>query len=491
MTTEPIVVPLIERIRRATMGRFDVIATLGEGGMATVFLARDLALDRQVAIKVMNPSLMSSPAAIGRFRKEARVVAALDHPHIISIFAVGEDAELAFYVMRYVEGRSLNHVITDDGALSFRRVEAIIAAVGGALHYAHRRGVIHRDVKPANIMLDQDDWVLVTDFGIAKHDEADRLTVSGHVFGTPHYMSPEYFNGGEIGPASDQYALGVVAFELLTGTMPFPGDTIGQVMRGHLFDPIPSLTEMRDDLPPEVGECLVRMLAKEPSKRYVSVADAVASFRAAGRRGETSVATELIRTPTNERGIRITAPKRPASPALWGLTRRERVAAVVGVLTIVATVVVVATDALAMRSGRDPTPAGVVGTPPADGKVAGNPIVPKSDDPPAAPARAREPQKASGSKSPAANVVAAPPAPVAAAAARAGTVRIGSRLPLAALYVGSERPRLIGEQGIQSIEAAAGPVRLSIRLDGCAPWDTSFTVRAGETHTIGFRAPKC
>jgi serine/threonine protein kinase len=243
VTTEPTVVPLIERVRRATLGRFDVIATLGEGGMATVFLARDLALDRQVAIKVMKPSLMSSPAAIGRFRKEARVVAALDHPHIISIFAVGEDAELAFYVMRYVEGRALNHVITDDGALSFRRAESIIAAVGAALHYAHRRGVIHRDVKPANIMLDHDDWVIVTDFGIAKHDDGDRLTVSGHVFGTPHYMSPEYFNGGEIGPASDQYALGVVAFELLTGTMPFPGDTIGQVMRGHLFDPIPSLAE--------------------------------------------------------------------------------------------------------------------------------------------------------------------------------------------------------------------------------------------------------
>jgi eukaryotic-like serine/threonine-protein kinase len=502
--TVPSVVPLIERIRRATLGRFDVITTLGEGGMATVFLARDLALDRQVAIKVMHPGLMSSPAAIGRFRREARVVAALDHPNIISIYAVGEDAELAFYVMRYVEGRSLHHVIAEDGPLSFRRVESIVTAVGNALHYAHRRGVVHRDVKPANIMLDQDDWVIVTDFGIAKLDEADRLTLSGHVFGTPHYMSPEYFNGGVIGAGSDQYALGVVAVELLTGTTPFPGDTIGEVMRGHLFDPIPSVPAMRPDLPPEVGECLTRMLAKEPSKRYVSVADAVAAFRAAGRRGESSVATELIDTPTSGRlRIPVLHPDRDAGVR----RRRDRIAALAAVATILATVAVLTSDAIAMRSrgpeserlGAQATTEAVRAEDAAEHVASENAgredaapeaAAPENAGPANAPGNATQASATPDEPAPSRRVAAAPAAPATTSGAP-GTVRLGSRLPLAVLYIGNERPRLIGEQGIQSLEVAAGPARLAIRLDGCTPWDTTFTVRAGATHTIGYRAPKC
>ena len=487
-------VPLLERIRRATLGRFDVMTALGEGGMATVFLARDLALDRQVAIKVMNPAQMSSPAALGRFRREARIAAALDHPHIISIFAVGEDAELAFYVMRYIEGRSLHDLIREEGAQTFRRVEGIVTDVGQALHYAHRRGVIHRDVKPANIMIDQDDWLIVTDFGIAKLDEGDRITLSGHVFGTPHYMSPEYFNGGLIGSASDQYALGVVTYELLTGSTPFPGETIGEVMRGHLFDPIPELCSVRPDLPQAVEECVHRMLAKEPHLRFPTVADAVASFRASGRSGESSVATELI--VTSARSPIVVQPRRAPTarkPFSWPM----RIALGIGGLAAASTAIILGYDIL--RAG---TPEGdtrvpaALSTPDARQSDAGSGDTPvtlagssvnrradgssvdRRAPAPTSPVKPREVLSAPATEPP---VVTGPP----------GTVHVGSRLELAWLVVGSEPPRLIGEQGMQAVSIKPGRVRVSIRKDGCKSWDSTFTVRSGVVDTIGWRNPRC
>jgi eukaryotic-like serine/threonine-protein kinase len=286
--------PLIERLRRATIGRYDIYAELGSGGMASVFLALDLALDRKVAIKVMSPALASSEDAIERFRREARVAAALSHPNIIGIYAVGDDPELAFYVMKFVEGRSLDSVIRDEGRQSITFTQAIIQYAGNALAYAHTRGVVHRDVKPANFMLDLDGWLVVTDFGIAKMEDAKGLTMSGTLVGTPYYMSPEQFDGSPITGASDQYALGIVAFEMLTGQTPFNATSLGEVMKGHLLDPPPPIRQLRPDVPPEMEACIERMLAKKPEQRFPSLTDAVTAFGSIHPADERVVRTQII-----------------------------------------------------------------------------------------------------------------------------------------------------------------------------------------------------
>lgn len=286
--------PLIDRLRRAVIGRYDVYAELGSGGMASVFLALDLALERKVAIKVMSPALANSADNVERFKREAKVAAALNHPNIIGILAVGDDPELAFFVMKYVEGRSLDSVIRDEGPQPVTLVQSVIAAAGKALYYAHTRGVIHRDVKPANFMLDQDGWLVVTDFGIAKQADMKGLTMTGSLIGTPYYMSPEQYHGKPVSPSADQYALGIVAYELLTGMQPYTGDTVAEVMRGHLFDDVPNVRDARPDVPAELEACVARMMAKEPEHRFATLEDAVIAFGAISATQEVAVRTQII-----------------------------------------------------------------------------------------------------------------------------------------------------------------------------------------------------
>ena len=286
--------PLIDRLRRAVIGRYDVYAELGSGGMASVFLALDLALERKVAIKVMSPALANSADNVERFKREAKVAAALNHPNIIGILAVGDDPELAYFVMKYVEGRSLDSVIRDEGPQPVVLVQSVIAAAGKALYYAHTRGVIHRDVKPANFMLDRDGWLVVTDFGIAKQADMKGLTMTGSLIGTPYYMSPEQYHGKPVSPAADQYALGIVAYELLTGTQPYTGDTVAEVMRGHLFDPVPNVRDVRPEVPTELEACVGRMMAKEPAQRFATLEEAVIAFGAISPTQEVAVRTQII-----------------------------------------------------------------------------------------------------------------------------------------------------------------------------------------------------
>src|SRR6185503_20165680 len=182
---------LLEAIRHATAGEYDVQAELGRGGMATVFLAHEIALDRKVAIKVMSPALFTGEGMVERFKREAKTAASLSHPHIIPIFTVKESEHLVFFVMKFVEGRPLDSIIKEVGPLPIPMVRAILQQVGSALAYAHRRGVVHRDIKPANIMIDSEGWAVVTDFGIAKVSEKQGLTMTGATVGTPSYMSPE------------------------------------------------------------------------------------------------------------------------------------------------------------------------------------------------------------------------------------------------------------------------------------------------------------
>jgi serine/threonine protein kinase len=270
-------IALLDALRKATLGDYEILAELGRGGMATVYLAHDVALGRKVAIKVLAPALLlMGEGMVERFKREARTVAGLSHPHIIPIYAVRESDRVLYFVMQYVQGRALDSIIRDVGPLPAPMVRTILAQVGDALSYAHRHGIIHRDIKPANIMLDDEGRAVVTDFGIAKVVQAEGLTVTGVTVGTPTYMSPEQCATLEVTGASDQYSLGVVAYEMVTGRLPFRGDTMMSVMYAHFNEPPRPVIELRPDCPADLAAAVMRMLEKEPRRRWPSLDDVVA-----------------------------------------------------------------------------------------------------------------------------------------------------------------------------------------------------------------------
>lgn len=268
---------LLETLRQATIGEYEILGVLGRGGMATVYLAHDLSLDRKVAIKVLAPALFQmGEGMVERFKREARTAAALSHPHIIPIYAVKESHNILYFVMKYVSGRPLDAVIHDVGGLPIKMVQTIVAQLGDALAYAHRHGVIHRDIKSANIMLDDEGWAVVTDFGIAKVEAAQGLTMTGVTVGTPAYMSPEQCASVEVTGATDQYSLGVVAYEALTGRLPFRSTSSMSVMYAHFNERPEDVTRLRPDCPENLAAAVMRMLEKEPGDRWPTLDDVVA-----------------------------------------------------------------------------------------------------------------------------------------------------------------------------------------------------------------------
>src|SRR5436853_1248025 len=281
--------------RQAALGEYEVLAELGHGGMATVYLAHDLALDRKVAIKVLAPALLlMGEGMVERFKREARTAPAVSQPQLIPIYGVKESQDVLYFVMKYVRGRALDAVIRDVGQLPIAMVQAILAQVSDALGYAHRHGVIHRDVKSANIMLDEDGWAVVTDFGIAKVVQAEGLTLTGVTVGTPTYMSPEQCDMRDVTGASDQYSLGVVAYEMLTGHLPFKGDSTMSVMYAHFNQPPRPVTELRPDCPPNLGVGVMRMLEKDPSRRWHSMDDVAVVCGRPSLRHDDPVRREMI-----------------------------------------------------------------------------------------------------------------------------------------------------------------------------------------------------
>jgi serine/threonine protein kinase len=292
--TESIEMEMMEALRRTVLGEYDIIGELGRGGMAIVYLAHDIALDRKVAIKVMAPTLLTVEGMAERFKREARTSAGLSHPHIIPIYTVRQTDWLLLFVMKYVSGRALDLIIEEEGALPIRMVRAILDHVGGALGYAHRHGVVHRDIKPANIMIDEEGFAVVTDFGIAKPSGSDELTATGMLVGTPRYMSPEQCCGKKLTGASDQYSLGAVAYEMLTGIQPFRGDSLMEVMKKHLFDVPTPIEQLRPDCPPELARAVNRMLAKEPEDRWPTVEQAMAVAGAEPITAEDPVRSRMV-----------------------------------------------------------------------------------------------------------------------------------------------------------------------------------------------------
>ena len=286
---------LLDALREATLGEYEILTELGRGGMAVVYLAHDLALDRKVAIKVMSPELrLMGEQVVERFNREARTAAKLSHPSIIPIYAVRQTQDLTYFVMKFIQGRSLESVMREEERLPTDVVQTILSQVGSALDYADRNGVIHRDVKPGNVMLDEEGWAVVTDFGIAKAVEAEGLTMTGAAIGTPSYMSPEQCSGLDITGAADQYSLGVVAYEMLSGKLPFEGESAMTVMYCHTHEPPPPILSVWPECPPDIAHAVMRMLEKKPENRWPSVEAAVAAIAAVQPVNESAVRTQMI-----------------------------------------------------------------------------------------------------------------------------------------------------------------------------------------------------
>ncbi len=310
---------IYEHLRAATAGKFEVGRELGHGGMAAVYLAQEVKLNRRVAIKVMSPTLMLAPGMMERFRQEAVTVAALSHPNIITIYTVDEMDGLQYFVMKYLPGPSLETIISKDAPLPVSVVKTWMTQVASALGYAHRRGVIHRDVKPANILLDDDGNAIVTDFGIAKVALAPSLTQTGVAVGTPAYMSPEQCAAGQVSGATDQYSLGIVAYEMLAGEPPFTGPSLA-VMQSHIEDSPRPITVFRPDCPSELQEVIERMLEKDPERRWPSMEEMVSALDSRPLAHDDPIRTQLASF-VGSRGTRPPAVSPPLVPAATPIPR--------------------------------------------------------------------------------------------------------------------------------------------------------------------------
>lgn len=264
----------------STLGQYEVLELLGHGGMATVYKARQPSMDRFVAIKVISGDLLDNPEFIARFEREARMIARLQHAHILPVYDYGRDNETLYLVMRLVDGGSLDQRLRQ-GPMPLADASRLLTQIGSALTYAHNEGIIHRDLKPNNILLDRYGAPYLTDFGIAKWVTSSvPLTVTGTVVGTPSYMAPEQWRGDEIDARTDVYALGVMLYEMLTGKLPFTGDTPYILMYKHFDELPPTPTALSPDLPEGVNAVIHKAMAKDPQDRYASADEMAAAFSA-------------------------------------------------------------------------------------------------------------------------------------------------------------------------------------------------------------------
>jgi predicted Ser/Thr protein kinase len=265
-----------------TVGNYQILEELGRGGMAVVYRAYQASLNRYVAIKVLPPQFAFDREFVERFQREAKAAAGLRHPNIVVIHDVGQEAGTYYIVMEYLEGRTLKQVIEQEGPLPVVRAARIVEQVTAALDYAHQRGFVHRDVKPANIFVGEGDRVTLTDFGIAKAaSETQHLTQTGMLMGTPEYMSPEQAGGGQVDHRTDLYALGVVLYQMLVGRVPFRGTTPHATLHAVIYEaPLPP-RQVNPNLSPAVEAVILKAVAKRPEQRFQRGADMVAALRTA------------------------------------------------------------------------------------------------------------------------------------------------------------------------------------------------------------------
>ena len=264
----------MEELIGKQLGAFQIVEPLGEGGMASVYKAYQPRMDRYVALKVLPRHFSKNPEFVSRFTLEARVIAKLEHPHILPVYDFGESDGFTYLAMRLLEGGSLSDLLKEHGKLPLPEINRIITQVGGALDYAHQHGVIHRDIKPENVLTDAFDNCLLTDFGIAKMVEATtHLTHTGGILGTPSYVSPEQGMGKPIDHRSDIYSLGVVLYRMTVGKLPYKADTPMGVVFQHCFDPIPLPRQHAPELPEPIERVILKALAKEPDDRFATAGE--------------------------------------------------------------------------------------------------------------------------------------------------------------------------------------------------------------------------
>ncbi len=304
-------------------GRYRIVRKLGAGGMANVYLAEDQELGRRVAIKILNDRHANDDQFVERFRREAKNAAALSHPNIVSIYDRGE-AEGTYYIaMEYLDGRSLKELIVSRGPAPVHVAVEYARQILSALRFAHRHGIVHRDIKPHNVLVDAEGRVKVTDFGIARAGTS-QMTEAGSIVGTAQYLSPEQARGADVDPRSDLYSLGVVLYELLTGEPPFEGDTPVEIAMKHLSTVPEPPSARRPDIPRELDWVVMRALAKDPDERYQSAEEMDADLDRVSRGAPLAVATEESATQI----MRLPAPAAAtAAPAATTMIAPRRAAA--------------------------------------------------------------------------------------------------------------------------------------------------------------------
>jgi serine/threonine protein kinase len=310
------------KLDQTLAGRYRIEELLGTGGMAQVYRGTDTVLSRPVAIKVLSAEYVRDPAFVERFRREAQAAARLNHPAVVSVYDTGSDDGIHFIVMEFVSGRTLADVLAAEGPLPPERAAAITARVAEALSFAHDAGLVHRDVKPANVMVTDRGDVKVMDFGIARAASGQTITGTTSVLGTASYLSPEQAQGYRVDPRSDVYSLGVVLYELLTGQVPFTGPSAVAVAYKHVSeDPVPP-SEIRSGIPPTLEAIAMRAMAKDPSHRYQSAQRMQADLEAVASGAEPrSVAAADTQRLDHERTMALPAatppPSRPRRRGAW------------------------------------------------------------------------------------------------------------------------------------------------------------------------------
>jgi tRNA A-37 threonylcarbamoyl transferase component Bud32 len=445
---------LLERVRRVLAGEYEVENELARGGMAVVYKATEVGLKRAVALKVLPPDLGLTIRAVERFKREARTVAELDHPNIIPVYRVGQVGGVLHIAMKFVEGRSLDVILADQGALPVPVVLYVLRGVTRALAYAHDRGIVHRDVKGGNVMVDVDGRVMVADFGVALRATDVTLTMDGSVIGTPPFMSPEQCGGRRAGPQSDQYSVGVLGFQMLAGSVPFHADTLAGIMQHHFFTPPPDLHRVRDDVPDTLVALLQRALAKDPERRFPTTRAMLSAVEAIPFSEQDRVASERV-LQTLARGERVPPvsvrappplPEAPTQPlpaaarpwSWWG--SRARLAGVV------------ATALVGLAAWWVSAPA-------------------RRPEPPAPPPVALTPPET---------------VPAAAAAPRAAVSRAKLRMstdpPNAEILIDGRR---VGIGVAFDVEVPAGSRRLQVQAPGYRTFDTTVVFTAPETQRLG------